>query len=630
MHSDPDPRAFFELKETEGEMLVPDAAVFEEKVRRGDTDYMVKVLEEKEDSEREAYVTALAKTIDNEARAGRSLSTFNSVSVALRVYGKAPEKVRSELAGTITGAVIRVGLISRVWELPVVGLMTVLSDAPQRDSKRLLQGLVTGLDSGAPNLVDEFFDRLPGVESLLETEHFEAVGRHLERLRAAGEWSRAAALAQRPRESDRVRRGLFSRPDGFVGNMVEGITPANPSQSEPYAEFFMSLVDVAHTSNRERFVRKLTAMLTHHPEPGWHPTREFGVNYLEKLEVDFIPSGTVSELTAALRRAIELVPGSPGRLRLLRILLRLYKVLPEGQQEEVKSQVPGWVDAFDKDHIVALASSLREVEDNEPLREAVARGFATRLTRAELPEVKEALIVTMADLDPTPGREIFVGGLGTLLDGSVEDCGVGAKVLVERFDAVPREQGQDILRDLQKRAAVAPADRVSLLVEAHVALADEAEEVVLEGLADRLVELMVGDDAPKRDCGVRAYAEIRELLDDTKKRMVAYLLIKFLEGRVAQIDHTYRPLLEEVVRSGDKLTASQRSDFVQVLRRLLPATRTNDQRMIGADYLGQVKPFPRRQRRDTLEDLKQFIDDKDTPEELRERLKAAYEAIRGR
>lgn len=628
MHSDPDPRAFFELKETEGEMLVPDAAVFEEKVRLGDTDYVLKVLEEKEDHAREAYVTALVTTVENEALAGRDLSTFNSVSVAVRVYGMVPEKVRSELAGTITGAVIRVRLISRVWELPVVDLMTVLNDAPGRDGKRLLHGLVIGLDRASANLVDQFFDRLPGVEDLLETEHFEAVESFLEKLRAAGEWARAAGLAQRLRESDRVRRGLFSRPEGFVGKMVEDITPANPSGSEPYAEFFMSVVDVAHVSNREHFLRKLAAMLMHHPEPGWHPTRKFGVKYLERLEVDFIPASTVPELTAALRRAIDLVPESPGRLRLVRILLRLYKVLPEGQREQVKSQVSGWVDAFGKDHIVALTSSLREVEDNEPLREAVARGFATRLTRAEPPDVKEALIVGAGDLDATPGTEIFLEGLGTLLDGSVEDCGVGTKVLVERFDAVPREQGQDILRDLQKRAAVAPTDKLSLLVEAHARLADKAEEVVLEGFADLLAELMERDEAGKRDCGMKAYAQIRESLDNTKKRMVAYRLIKFLEGRVAQIDHTYRPLLEEVVRSGDILTATQRSDFVQVLRNLLPATREIDQRMIGADYLGRVKPFPREQRGDTLEDLKQFIQSEETPPELRVRLEAAYEAIR--
>jgi len=631
MYSDPDPRAFFELKETEGEILVPDFAVLQDRVRRGDSGYVVRVLEEKKEGrQREAYMVAVAEIIDNEGQAGRDLSTFNSVNVALGVYGMVPEELRSELARAITGAVIRVGLISRVWDLPVVNLMTILNDAPRRDSKRLLQGLATGLDRGAPNVVDQFFDGLPTVDSLLETEHFDAVGSFLEKLRAAGEWVRAAGLAQRLRDSDRVRHGLFSRPDGFVGNMVEGITPANPSGSEPYAEFLMSVVDVAHASNRERFVRKLTAMLTHHPEPGWHPTRDFGVKYLERLQVNFIPASTVPDVTAALRRAIELVPGPPERLRLLGILLRLYKALPEAEREQVNGQIPAWVDQFPKDQVVALSSLLRALEDSELVRAAVARGFATRLTRAEPPEVKEALIVAMADLDPTPRREIFVGGLGTLLDGSLDDCNVGAKVLVERFDAIPREEQQEVLRGLQRRAAGAPTDKVSLLVEAHARLAGEAEEVVLEGFADLLVELMESDEAGKRDCGVKAYAQIRDLLDNTKRRMVAYRLIKFMEGRVAQIDHTYRPLLEEVVASGDILTATQRSDLVQVLRNLLPATREIDQRKIGADCLGRVKPFPKRQRKDTLEDLKQFIEDKDTPEELLEPLKAAYEAIHGR
>lgn len=305
-------------------------------------------------------------------------------------------------------------------------------------------------------------------------------------------------------------------------------------------------------------------------------------------------------------------------------------MLPEEEREQVNAQIPGWVDAFGKDQIVELSSSLRAVQRGEPVQAAVANAFTTRLTRADPPEMKEVLILAVADLDPTPGRSVFLEGLGTLLDGPVEDCVVGTRVLVERFDAVPQDEHQDVLRGLQRRVTGASTDKVGALVEAHARLTNEAEEVVLEGFADLLAELMESDEAGRRDCGVKAYAQIRESLDNTEKRMVAYRLIKFLERRVAQIDDRCRPLPDEVVSSGHILAASQRGDFVQVLRNLLPATKAIDQRTLAADYLGRVTPFPRSQREDTLEDLKQFLEDKDTPDELREPLKGAYEAIRGR
>ena len=147
-----------------------------------------------------------------------------------------------------------------------------------------------------------------------------------------------------------------------------------------------------------------------------------------------------------------------------------------------------------------------------------------------------------------------------------------------------------------------PSGEQALAFQGVWPLGDAMDDENRMRLRDYVVKLISSDDPATRNVGLDALteAESRKVFSETERRHVVEQLVLWMLGRTDQLDESYRPLLDRILKDASLVEESTVDNVVTIMKALL--ARHSGISALAASYLSSL-PLPTKRRDEVLQEL---------------------------
>jgi len=565
---------------------IPDAKEFKLQVNNGNADYILGNLNEvKTEAEKIEYIKQVVEVTEKGKKAGNYTWVFNGVDILIKLYDVIPVAIRDNIADSIWSYLTLAEVRANLGKLNYDRTFPILRNTKENYRNDILNEYCDLLVPKEidQDLIDQFiqvYDLMPPIAiQKLNIKLVEGYTSNRE-----GTQTAIRKLNQKAEIGDKlISYNLIAKVEELVDTSVK-------DENKNGINLYLELKGRPSTQTQLSFVRKVFSIISTNKTHDYDETKRFGLVTLMKLELQDIPNDGIQELYDVLNQFTGLINSPNDKLEFIETFFKFSHKFSEQQREQfLKNHVVSLVNSGDATILANILSKAKKHDVVILSHDFVLDSFSGRLLN-NLPD-KELLSSII--LNTPEGNKEKVGnilaGLINKPEPPYHNIGLeGFKEFYTQFKADKIGEICDIC--LVRSNGVGKPDKrkfINPILEAF----EKCPVAFKRKFADFTLEYIKDDDKDIRDIGIDCFQRIENLIDKDKKKELIIQLIRDVEQKINQnrIDQNIKPILSLITGRQAILEKTDIVNLVDALTALRNEANPKEVRLLGLEYLGQVK-----------------------------------------
>lgn len=582
---------FLKLNRETYPSTIPDEKEFRLQINDGNVDYALSSLDKlKQEPERAEYIRQVVRLIDSESQAGNYVWVFNGVDILTKIYEQSPAAIKPGIAAKIgyylTLAEIRASLkkfdYSKIFPILRDVNESYRSDILSKYSAFLLEEVK--LDQDIIDHFIELYDLLPSV----------AIGNLSQKLIAAyadiGVKENAITTIRKLNQNPEVSERLIS--GNLVTAIEESIDTSVTEENKERISLYLELRGRSGIQTKLSFLKKAVSIIQTSKNNTYDEAKRLGLQSLMKLDPNDVPSGGVEELHNALGEFTSLMARPNDKLEFVKAFFRFFVIFSQPQREQfLKAHIVPLINSGDAPILTNILDKAKEYNVRILSYDFVLDGFSDRV-RNNLPNVE--LIKSITLNTPKKNKEQIKEALVALISNPqppYHNAGLESfKQLHVEFTDTQISEICDACLDRSKNVAM--PDRRKF-IEPIFQVFGRCLVRFKSKFADYTSEFLSDTNTEIRSLGIECFTKIEKFIDKDKKAEIIIRLRRTIEesARRNEINEGSKPIIDLIVSNQAVLGENDTVSFIDILIGLLSEAKGKEPRLIGLEYLGQMREF---------------------------------------
>ena len=584
----PDIAPFLKLNQETFESTLPELDLLRLKVNEGDASHISEKLEGLTEHEIEDYFKEILKILENNARLGRFLPLFNNLYLLSEIFDRIPQDMKREVVGELEKSITLGEIKKNLRKFNIEKIFPILRDMRKIHRDQILMRYSELLQKEKA-LDFRVLDYLIANRDLLPPRVVNQINEAWISFYASNE-PEALKVLREKFISANVRQMINRK---TIASILEKIDDSVSENNKGRCGIYLDLRDVASSSNKSQFVRKMLRIAIKTGSATIDPNIQFALQRLMVLEIGDVPQEVFDDFYDTILKLTAQMTKPDHKIEFFKLAFKHFdRASGDRRSDLVGNHISPLIGSGGMGVITKILDTAKASGLNLLTLNPILTNLLNRIQK-DLPDPN--LINRVINESPKEQRSrigdtleyMIRSGNTTLysraLDAFKQNHNQFSKSVINKICKASFEMGRGIQVGQKPR-----------FFEPIVVAFKSCSDTFKNEFVDQVLLYILSNDMNERSIGVDYYSKVKEDVSEDKRLYVTRQVIQRLQSISESIDSNAKPLFNVIIEEQKILEEGEITDLIYVLTGQLNTAKSEEVQLIGLEYISKLQKLYRR------------------------------------